>query len=347
MNSPFTDFMDTATEAYPETRSQRDELSELSPFSGLTQFTNPTDSNETEMEGELSTSELGSAMAVNAAYMVSLGWANHLDLIIDKLAGVTAIYARDIFTRDIKYDQLARAIDRYQIMKSIVTANKGVIEISTWSMLQGDLGFINYDKLLKIDIKKAVAANKILKQQIWGKHIPFILKYFKGLGYLKYDLPLDDKYFALVVATWQSRDPKIKNVAKDIDGILGKYSWDILRTELESQFPQYEVKAHVKLKDTAEAAKRFVAVMEILGSKLRDNLTAIESKMDAMILNEKGDSSMVREGIYVAADALLDIAGEAGPVGAFASVLGKIALGMVKKHYEEKEENKSIGLSSY
>jgi hypothetical protein len=290
------------------------------------------------MEDELTSNDLKEVVRSNATIMVTLGWANHLDLIVEKLRTVTTIFARDQFTRDIKYDLLAEAIDRYQLSKGMTTAKRGVMDIETWSVMQDDLGFLHYDKSPRFDIKKAIAANKILKQQLWGKYESFILRFFRVSKLTDYELPLDERYFALILATWQGLDPKIKEVPKDIDGILGSYSWGIMKTELEKNFPELEVKVNIKLNDTAEASKRLVVLVNKLGSRLRDNLEAVKSLLDADIVNEKDSSSMVREGVYLAADAILDIAGETPP-GKIIGALGKIALGLVKKHYDEKEEN--------
>lgn len=291
-----------------------------------------------EMEGELTSTELSTATIQNASSMNMLGWVHHVSAIIDKLNSITGIDARDRFTRDIKYDMLARAIDRYQEMKGLKPTHKGVLAIGTWSVLQDDLGFLNYDKFKKVDTVKASKANQQYKDRLWGKHIDYILKFFKAKGYIRYELPLDGKYFAIIVAKWQSANDILKNRPDTADGILGPQSWDILRTELEAMFPGYEIKAHVKLGDTAEAARRFVGVMNTFGLKLNASLDAIENKVDLALRNEKGDSSLLREGIYLAADSLLDIAGST-PLTKAVSALGQFALGLVKKHYEEKEEN--------
>ena len=289
-----------------------------------------------QMESELNDSELDNAVKKNKDLMVSLKWGNYIKDIIGKLNTQIGILALDPYTNDIDYKLLAKAIDRYQGVKKITGAAKGVLDIDTWSELQDDLGFFDF-RYVRINTDNAVKANKYYRDKFWGNHINFILQYFVRQNIIKYELPLNGKYFALAVAKWQAQDEHIRNIPNGVDGILGTISWDILRTEIEAVSPPYEVRAHIKMGDTKEAARRFVEVMVKLGEKIKNNLINIQTKVGTEIANEKQESSVLREGIYLFVDTLLDVAGET-PVGKMASYLGKVTLGMVKKHYEEKGE---------
>jgi hypothetical protein len=290
------------------------------------------------MEAELSDTEVTTAVNMNASEMTALKWKEHLPAISEKLKVITGIDPKGNFQRDLQNDVLAKAIDRYQEMKGIKPHVKGAMSIETWSAMQDELGFLKYDKFKKIDLVKATKANEIYKKNYWGNHVGFIIKLFKYNGLMNYEYQLDDKYFAIMVAQWQTLNDILKNNPKNSDGILGPVSWDVMRTEIESKFPAYEIKAHIKVEDTAEAARRFVEVMRNFAVMLVNSLDAIENKIDASLRNEKQESSLVREGVYLVADTIMDVISET-ELGAIPAAVGKITLGLFKKYFEEKEEN--------
>jgi hypothetical protein len=344
MNSPFTDFTGMTGEDYGTCLEFAQEPGIDGPFLNPAGYSTGSQSedeslglnNNILMEGELTDSERVLAMPMNAAFMVSLGWAQVINEVIDKLKAITGIDAKDSYTRDINYAILAKAIDRYQEIKGLKLTNKGVMAIGTWSALQDDMGYIKYDKYKPINIDKAIKANLYYKNTLWGSHIDYIIKYFTALGLLKF--PVDSKYFALAVAEWQRTDPKMKIISGSDDGILGRTSWDIMRTNIEHMFPGYEVKAHVKPINAAEAARRFVEIMKNLGDKIVSNLDTIDNQLAAYVAYEKLESSLGREAVYLGVNAIMDVVGSL-PMFTVQAALVKFFVGLVKEHYDKKAEN--------
>jgi phosphatidylserine/phosphatidylglycerophosphate/cardiolipin synthase-like enzyme len=185
-----------------------------------------------EMETELSAPQLTNAMQLNAAFMASLKWVNHLDAIIALLKNKTGIDAKPGGT--IQHDILAKAIDKYQELKNLKPTDKGVIAIGTWSVIQDDLGFLQYTKPVKIDITKARSSNRKYEKELWGTNVNAIMAYLASKGITRHALPLDAGYFALVIAKWQ--ESKFPN-KKDVDGVLGPNSWQLMKADMSATPP--------------------------------------------------------------------------------------------------------------
>jgi phosphatidylserine/phosphatidylglycerophosphate/cardiolipin synthase-like enzyme/N-acetyl-anhydromuramyl-L-alanine amidase AmpD len=184
------------------------------------------------MEGELSGSEVNTAMTMNAALMNTLQWAGHVDAIVALLKNKTGLDAKA--SGSVKYDVFAKAVDKYQELKKLNPTNKGVIAIGTWSVIQDDLGFIQYTKPVRINLSKARDGNSKYQKELWSDQLPAILKHLAAKGIIKYALPLDSTYFALVIAKWQ--ESKYTN-ANDIDGMLGPGSWKLMKADISSTPP--------------------------------------------------------------------------------------------------------------
>jgi len=289
--------------------------------------------NESMAQEELPADVLNNARALNPAYMISLKWASHLDEIISFLYKSTGINSRIPFTGTVYYDFLYNAIDMYQRSKGLNATDRGVMGLGTWSEMQKDLGYI---KIIQrpFDINKAIEQNKYFEKHLWGSFKNFITRYFVEAKILKHDLPLDTKYFSYAIAAWQGSQDRFIKHPDQVDGILGKDSWDDLRTLIEGKFPEYEVRAH--LKTTGELARRYAELMTRLQNELVQKYEYIKQRLQEKVTGNESDS---RPGyFYDVLQTALSIVGVIpGPAGLAAkSVLALGAISVVKRFFDER-----------
>ncbi len=234
MKSPFLDLPVHETKKYNECKNNEDEIALKNPLLDPEHIRPPKseflwddlsedrgDNNysydkENYFEGELTTAQLNIAILKNKLYMKELKWENYLDKIFPVLK--LSIPTQKTFL-DLYGIPFAKAVYEFQQFAAygLNPSYKGVLGISTWSVMQGAIGLHDLDLFKYINIEKAIKNNKTEEKKGTWKSLgrnKIISLLFAG-KIIDYDLPLDSKYFALAVAKFQKR------YFLKVDGVLG------------------------------------------------------------------------------------------------------------------------------
>ena len=265
MNSPFTNFTGQDFETVSDTKFVSNNVIIGSPFLETPfmseeleedfyeetseedmdevyeeEIENITDDYSPEMENDLPDHQKKIAASANDLQMHKLGWGPYLDKILGwlKMPASPDAFTYYMFHRPEFVDAIAQyQNDKYKEKKGFkkVSKNKGVLELSTWSEMQNDFGWLKIQPqpLSEKAISHAKSQNfrlrnkRLKKTGPWGKSIlgwisykNFIIQQFSQEKIIDYNLDLDDKYFALVLASWQRR-----NSIKKINGIMDVDTW--------------------------------------------------------------------------------------------------------------------------
>ncbi len=234
MKSPFLDLPVHETKKYNEWNNNEDEIALKNPLldpehirvskSEFLWDNSPEDkddnnhpySKENYFEGELTTAELNISILKNRSYMKELKWENYLDKIFPVLN--LSIPTQKTFL-DFYGVPFAKAVYEFQQFPAygLNPLYKGVLGLSTWSVMQGAIGLHDLDLFNYINFRQAIKDNKTEeKKGTWkssGRNKIISLLFARKI--IDHDLPLDAKYFALGVAKFQKR------YFLKVDGVLG------------------------------------------------------------------------------------------------------------------------------
>ena len=233
MESPFTDFVDIATETRGNNFQAAEELESISPFidkllgaqPGEQYFSRFEEENPeifgedfTYLENELTSTELKKAIEWNKKYAKDYQWKSYIHLIVPHIVGNPAQYSATAQDPE----KFAIAFADWQDKNGFKTGLKGVFGLNSWTYFQKKLGFHTLHNQYGINTRKAVNDNQYYEKKIWGKEKAKIYQSLIDNKVLKHPLPLNDEYFAYAIADFQAFH------GVTTDGILGPVTWKLI-----------------------------------------------------------------------------------------------------------------------
>ena len=285
-----------------------------SPFidPGSIESTTPSSNNEfpanhtnPEMQ-ELAASALKTALDLNRKYMIDYGWQKYARDILRVMGMHDDSWIKNSAEENLQF--FTNYFANWQDKMGYQTTQKGVFELNNWTYFQKKLGLNSYSNTFSIDVNKAIRANKTYVAN-WVKSKSYILVY------LNKGLPLNDESFAYMIAQFQNDvNPTFNNNLK-VDGILGKITWDILRTFIEKANPGFDLKQHVKPGDSKTAAARYFEARLKYSHLMIIALEKIQSDVDAIIKNEPIEFNTTRATIYAIVNGIVGAVPIAGAAG--------------------------------
>ncbi len=220
MNSPFTDFIDVASETLTGNVTDAELKSPLIDHAGLnSEFMSEEEDENIVMESELTGTQLSRAVEYNEKYKKLYKWEGFIAPILTMM-GVQAADFAGAMTDPKKFAQVFAA---WQEKNGFKTTLPGVLGINNWTYFQKQLKFHNLSNKHNINISKAISDNSYYSKKLWGSDKENVYRYLQSFKILAGPWPLNDEYFAYAIADFQA----LKGLKTD--GILGPITWTSLK----------------------------------------------------------------------------------------------------------------------